>query len=205
MNVMLSRQRASLFAALAISFCPNLFSASPGPITLTADTPWIISADEPEAMQRALADVKADWYRVFGHLPLVVSNPAVNWQGPVLYLGCQAPWLKHLVGQPFSGKESFRLITQTDTSNRTALVATGADLRGSIYAAYALSEEILGQDPWYFWTDNLPARRDQIEVPAGFRKEFGPPTFNYRGWFINDEDLLGGYAPDPMKENVCSL
>ena len=29
-----------------------------GAMVLTADTPWVISADEPEAMQRALTDVK---------------------------------------------------------------------------------------------------------------------------------------------------
>ena len=54
------------------------------------------------------------------------------------------------------------------------------------------------------WTKSL-RRGIAIEVPAGFDKRFGPPTFKYRGWFINDEDLLGGFAPDPLRENVFSL
>lgn len=42
-------------------------------------------------------------------------------------------------------------------------------------------------------------------MPKGFELTAGPPTFKYRGWFINDEDLLAGWAPDPMGENIFSL
>ncbi len=68
-----------------------------------------------------------------------------------------------------------------------------------------LSEEILGVDPWYYWTDHEPSPRREIEVPSNLDEQFSPPTFRYRGWFINDEDLLNGFAPDPLRENVYSL
>ncbi|HKK18309.1 MAG TPA: glycosyl hydrolase 115 family protein, partial [Opitutales bacterium] len=35
--------------------------------------------------------------------------------------------------------------------------------------------------------------------------KFGDPTFRYRGWFINDEDLLNRFSPDPLQENPLSL
>jgi hypothetical protein len=88
---------------------------------------------------------------------------------------------------------------------RSALLATGADTRGAIYAAYTLSEEVLGVDPWYYWVDKEQARRDHIEVAATLDEHFGPPPFKYRGWFMNDEDLLSGFAPDLVRENVYSL
>ena len=163
-------------------------------------------ADSRKPVQRALEDVKSDWYKVFGHRPVVLQEPPKSWKGPVIYLGLKGAWREALLGkEPFAGAESFVLRSARDEAGRPALVATGADMRGSIYAAYALSEEILGVDPWYFWVDNEPAARQQIEVPEGLDKRFGPPTFKYRGWFINDEDLLGGFAPDPLRENVFSL
>jgi len=165
--------------------------ASEGGVVLTADTPWLVATNLPEPVQRALADVERDWYAVFGHRPIVLVEAPKTWSGPVVRFG-----LSGLAGAP----ESFSLKLEGK-----ALVATGVDVRGAIYAAYALSENILGVDPWYFWADHPPARRAQIEVPAAFKKECGPATFRYRGWFINDEDLLGGYAPDPLRENVYSL
>jgi Glycosyl hydrolase family 115 len=78
-------------------------------------------------------------------------------------------------------------------------------MRGAIYAAYALSEEVLGVDPWYYWVDKEPTPRARIEVAAGLQQRCGPPSFRYRGWFINDEDLTAGFAPDPMRETVFSL
>ncbi len=181
------------------------YANQPGPLTLTADTPWVIAADEPEAVQRALADVQADWYKVLGHRPVILNQPPATASGPVVYLGLKGPWLKEMVKDPPAGTESFLLRVQHDAAGRPAVVATGTDVRGAIYAAYALSEELLGVDPWYFWADKEPAFRGRVEVTGHLDRRFGPPTFRYRGWFINDEDLLGGFSPDPLRENVFSL
>jgi len=172
---------------------------------ITADTPWVVATNEPESVQRALLDVQGDWYKVLGHRPVLLNEPPTNFAGPVIYLGTKGPWFKELVKEPAAGAESYILRAQRDPAGRQTLVATGADVHGAIYAAYALSEEILGVDPWYFWVDKEPVFRGRVEVTSDFNKNSGPPTFKYRGWFINDEDLLGGYAPDPMRENVFSL
>ena len=177
----------------------------PNTFVITADTPWVVATNEPESVQRALLDVQGDWYKVLGHRPVVLNEPPTNFAGPVIYLGTKGTWLKELVKEPSAGPESFILRALRAPSGRPALVATGADGRGAIYAAYALAEEILGVDPWYYWVDKEPAFRGKIEVASDLNQSFGPPTFKYRGWFINDEDLLGGYAPDPLRENVFSL
>jgi hypothetical protein len=174
-------------------------------MVLTVDTPWVVSPDEPEAMLRAIEDVKADWYKVMGRKPVIVSNPPKSWTGPIIYLGRKGTWWDDLAVKTEAGPECFVLKAQKDVAGRPALVGTGSDLRGAIYAAYALSEEILGVDPWYYWVDKEPAYRGKIEVPEGFSKSFGPPTFRYRGWFINDEDLLNVFAKDALQENIFSL
>jgi hypothetical protein len=174
-------------------------------LELTGDTPWLISEEQPEAIERALNDVQMDWYKVFGRTPVVVTKLPDSYAGAVIYLGLKGAWRNDMIKEPLSDRESYILRVQQDDRGRTALVATGADMRGAIFAAYSLSEELLGVDPWYFWTDNEPAVRERIVVPAGFDRSHGSPTFKYRGWFMNDEDLLSMFTPDPVRENVFSL
>lgn len=192
-----------LFACLVVCLPGIGFTQASKPVEISANTPWVIAKDEPEAVQRALDDVQTDWYKVFGHVPVVLSEPPKDWKGVVIYFGTKGPWMKDF-NQSFPGPESFSLSLQ-EKNGSPSLVVTGADMRGAIYAAYALSEEILGVDPWYYWIDKEPLRQATIAVPAGYNKQFGTPTFKYRGWFINDEDLLNTFAADPMKENVFSL
>jgi hypothetical protein len=182
-------------------------NASASDLTLTADTPWIVSPDEPEPIQRALEDVKRDWYKVFGHLPVVLSSPpAEGWDGPLLHFGLAAntPSATDVVSSPVHGREAFVLGVRARANGRPVILATGADMRGAIYAAYAFSEEILGVDPWWFWTDKEPVFRTSIVVSASYNLPVAAPTFKHRGWFINDEDLLNGFSPDPLRETIFS-
>lgn len=174
-------------------------------ITLTADTPWIVPPDQPEAFQRALEDIKRDWYKVLGHLPVILPAPPSGWNGPLIYFGLSEQVALASRAAPPAGRESFVLALGISAIGQAEVLVTGADLRGSIYAAYAFSEEILGVDPWWFWADHEPVFRGKVEVRAYLNMRIGPPSFRYRGWFINDEDLLGGFSPDPLRENSFSL
>ena len=176
-------------------------------LTLDADTPWVVSASEEEPIARALDDVQRDWYKVLGQNPYVFREPPSkeDYNGPLVYLGRAGDWLPRLVPEGLDGREKFVLRVTKDAQGRPCIVATGSDMRGAIYAAYALSEELLGVDPWYYWTDNEPDYVETIEVGERLDRSFGPPTFKWRGWFINDEDLLHTFARDPMGENVFSL
>jgi hypothetical protein len=67
-----------------------------------------------------------------------------------------------------------------------ALVIVGSDRRGTAFGLYELSQAI-GVSPWYWWADVAPEKKHELYVAAGTRK-FGPPSVQYRGIFINDED-----------------
>jgi hypothetical protein len=43
---------------------------------------------------------------------------------------------------------------------------SGADVRGTIYPIYQFSQQYLGIDPMYCWTDNQPAHRTSIQLSA---------------------------------------
>ncbi len=81
------------------------------------------------------------------------------------------------------------------TSHATLLLC-GSDARGAMWAVYEFCEHHLGIDPLYLWTDYTPPpRTDQFSLPPATPtlQEDQPRTFRYRGWFINDEDLLSGW------------
>lgn len=113
-----------------------------------------------------------------------------------------------------------------------AIVCTGVDARGAIYAAYEFSHAVLGVDPQHFWTENVPKALDptkgslavhtvpvsagaagqplyrvvsEADAAAGAAPPALTPTFRYRAMFLNDEDLLGNFAADPLGENVFSI
>ncbi|RMD82488.1 MAG: hypothetical protein D6820_03615 [Lentisphaerae bacterium] len=65
----------------------------------------------------------------------------------------------------------------------------GADELGAIYGIYDFSHRFLGVDPLWFWKGVEPEAKQAVELPEG-TVEGQRPRFEWRGWFVNDEDLL---------------
>lgn len=154
---------------------------------LTADTPWIVCNSVSEAVKRAVRDLRNDWYSVFGCPPLFHEAQ----KGIRLLIGGECP---------IREREAYAIYIKDQ-----AIVLSGADDLGLIYAIYTFSEKVLGVDPWYFWNDFPPLHKNQIEVEQNFSVSHGSPTFKYRGFFINNEDMVSGSFPDPLRENAISL
>lgn len=84
--------------------------------------------------------------------------------------------------------EHFLLETRGDT-----LYLVGSDERGAMWAVYECSRRLLGIDPMYLFTDHAPLKQERIEVSC-LRVMDGPESCRFRGWFINDEDMIMGYC-----------
>ncbi|HTG94810.1 MAG TPA: glycosyl hydrolase 115 family protein [Pyrinomonadaceae bacterium] len=84
--------------------------------------------------------------------------------------------------------ESFVITTVTHPfpNVEMGLVIIGSDRRGSAYGVFELSEAI-GVSPWYWWADVPPTHYSNLFVSATTRRA-GPPSVQYRGIFLNDED-----------------
>ena len=69
------------------------------------------------------------------------------------------------------------------------LEIVGSDARGAMFGVYDFIERYLGVDPMYFWS-GVP--HPKCETLAWQKVEIvqGEPSFRFRGWFLNDEDLL---------------
>lgn len=164
----------------------------------------LLGADEPGPVEEAAKDLQEDLAKVLGKKVRIVRHRE-DAGSVTIWIGEKFKIPVGLRPAGLTQPESFA-ISVADLGGTsppgTAVLLAGADLRGTIYAIYEFSQEYLGVDPLYYWTDHRPARRTEIELPATLNQPFPAPVFNYRGFFINDEDLLTGWAPGEAKDHT---
>lgn len=179
---------------LVFSFVLSLFSgAACAQVTVTRRTTVLIDPREPGPIQLAAKDLGSDLNKVFGAPPRFVHQPSAAGNATI----CIAFDYNRPASVPRpAGWERFRIQAVNnpwpESPVRHAIILTGSDVRGTIYAIYQFSQQFLGVDPLYWWTDHPPARRSRVSVPASY-VETQAPVWRYRGFFINDEDLLTGW------------
>jgi hypothetical protein len=170
-----------------------VFSAShPGdfPLVQGNHTAALVTApDDFKVVQIAAGNLAGDIALVTGQNATVTSDTSAL-SGPAVLIGTlgHSKPIDDLVAagkldvSKIQGQwESFLIATVGNN-----LVIAGSDRRGTAYGVFELSQAI-GVSPWYWWADVTPAHSDNLFVAAGTR-HFGPPSVQYRGIFLNDED-----------------
>ncbi len=190
---------------LSISAAARSGKPAGNPLVLNSNVTILVGADEPGAVALAAQDLASDFEKVLGSKPAIV-NRTEDAAAVTIVINDQSKLVANLKPASLKDPESFSITTASvhwkkGKPTQVVLLA-GADMRGTIYAIYQFSQEYLGVDPMYYWTDHEPAHRDQIEIPASLKKDFPAPLFKYRGFFINDEDMLTGWAPGEQKDHT---
>lgn len=158
----------------------------------------VVPASEPECVRLAAQDLVSDVEKITGK-KLVLAASADQAGSPCVVLASlnraeSAAALEKLapgLGNNLKGKwEAYRV-----KNVGARLVIAGSDERGTMFGLYAFIEKYLGVDPLYYWAGRPPKARatlswDKVELAAG------EPTFHFRGWFVNDEDLLTEFRLD---------
>lgn len=178
---------------------------SAAPVVLDSSVTILVDPAEPAPVLTAAEDLASDLGKVFGKKPSIVES--VTKTGPItIVIGSKTEPVVALHPAPLTQAESFSISTETARWNRRnptrVVLLSGADMRGTMYAVYQFSQEFIGTDPMYYWTDREPAPRESVTIPAGLNKIYPAPVFKYRGFFINDEDLLTGWAPGEQKDHT---
>lgn len=171
-------------------------------ILLNSRTTIFVGQDQPGPVLLAAKDLATDMQKVFGTEPQIVREEKDA--GPVTII--VGDDLTGAVADHPSAPESFSITAgSADWAGHEAekiVRLSGSDMRGTIYAIYQFSQVHLGVDPMYYWTDHQPLRRASIHLSDSLHEVSGPPVFRYRGFFINDEDLLTGWAPGEAKDHT---
>ncbi|MCI9141535.1 MAG: hypothetical protein HFH87_02800 [Lachnospiraceae bacterium] len=155
-------------------------------------------AGENLCIRKALQDLKRDLARV-GVREIVLSDSLPEDAGGKLLIGSlkNEKFTKYLADrdvclQEMEGKWEQYTIRTTGPDDDTVLIA-GSDDCGTMWGIYTFSERFLGIDPLYLWTDHAPQSMDRLTLEKVCITD-GPEHFRFRGWFINDEDLLQGFS-----------
>ena len=89
-------------------------------------------------------------------------------------------------GVKFTHEEEFLYRVKEDK-----IIICGKGDLGAMWGIYTFSEKELGIPPYYLFDDFKPEKREKLMLEQKEVSEF--PHTRFRGWFINDEDLLDGF------------
>jgi hypothetical protein len=196
LNLWLRLVAVAVFSAVAVDAAD---------VKVTGDTTVLIDPGEPLAIRKAASDLVSDLSKVFGRQARMVHD--LDSASPVTICIAFEHNLPPRLTCP-TGTEAMEIRVVRDPwpkhKVRHAIVLTGSEPRGVVYAVYHFSQQFLGVDPMYFWTDHDPARRASVTMPDSVAIS-EKPVFRYRGWFINDEDLLTGWKPGAADNTGIAL
>ncbi|MHA6530407.1 glycosyl hydrolase 115 family protein [Paenibacillus sp. BAC0078] len=152
----------------------------------------------------SLYDIQTAWTRPLEHAWSMIArdHEAVFGQAPVQ--GTAASIVVRYAQQEDDCPEwpegfSFRFSV---SEAAPVLNIVGRDELGVIYGLLHYSRYVLGVDPFWFWSELLPAKQEFIVLPAENYDSIQPKV-RYRGWFVNDEVCLIGWKEQyPPGEEV---
>jgi len=161
--------------------------AAPGDVLLASGSSGaeiVVGAAENLNVRQAATFLAGDIEAISGYRPLIVTAPSAGKTSIRLVTVGNGPLPSAIDVSTLRGQwENYRVITAPAT-----VWLVGSNPRGTAFAAYTLSER-LGVDPLYLWTGYVPEHHDPLVLKAT-RFAQGPPTFRYRGFFHDDEDIL---------------
>lgn len=195
-----------------------LAAAHASAVSLSGDSLWLFnSANESVSLSMAVHDVSLDAAKVFG-VPPVVQDPS-SWPvalapgSSVVLVGTVGdnPWIAQIAAawpNCTSQWEAHCVVAVPAASSPLGvdtIACIGDGNRGAMFALYALSETVLGVDPYWWFMERPPTFvGPEASLPVA-TVEYPSPAFQYRALFTNDEDLFANWKPSPTGDAVWSL
>lgn len=188
------KQQAGNRTIVLIAFCALLQVAgtpTEGQVILERGKIRIVCSEQEEGpLKLALRALEEDIALVMGTTPQVSDQPDGDLsETEVVIVNRSSDHLKvpggHL--RELDGFESHRVYVHTET-NRIYLI--GNDLRGTIYAIYTFSEEVLGVPPLKYWCTWEPRTTDRIPVGQDLDIFYRTPQVRYRSLLPGDQDFF---------------
>ncbi|MDA3926499.1 MAG: glycosyl hydrolase 115 family protein [Kiritimatiellae bacterium] len=186
-----------------VAFCSaNSFEL----VTPLRTSPIVIAPGEEEFVCLAAEDLIKDIERITGKRPQLIENGDVPASGAVVIGTVSNPQAMELFNKlhhekliGLEGKwESYRVLSHKGEKN---MFIAGSDARGTMFGIYDFCEKYLKVDPLYAWSGIEPKKRDALSWESFLIKQ-DDPSFKFRGWFINDEDLLTHWMESGGPRNI---
>ncbi len=192
------------FVAILITIPVLAASNDTGFIKLEKDNFTIVfSEKEPGPLKLALEAFKKDFSRVMGAVPEIKNSFGKDNTIPEIVIVNRASGALAVPSdkiKELDGFESHRIYADME-NNRIYL--EGNDLRGTIYAIYTFSENILGVPPLHFYSTWKPKKQNEILVDHDYDIFFKSPQVRYRSILPGDQDFINPWREESEdNENV---
>ena len=144
----------------------------------------VVGEGEPGYVFRAAQDLTNDVKKITGADLALVRG------------GTPRPGDMSIVTAPRDEWEAYEV-----TVKDGVLSVAGSDARGTMFGIYDFIERCLKVDPLSFW-NGTPYPKSDTLAWEGVEIRQASPTFRFRGWFINDEDLLTAWMESGGKRFI---
>ena len=142
-----------------------------------------IAKDERENVRLSVYDLKNDINRVCCDAEIVFDSKKAD----IIVCSANNEEFSRFSNCEYNfSREEYRYIVENEK-----IYLFGADDLGTMWAIDAFSEKELNIPPFYFFDGINFRRKKRIEIENKIVSDH--PHTKFRGWFINDEDLLGGF------------
>ncbi|MCR5779459.1 MAG: glycosyl hydrolase 115 family protein [Bacteroidaceae bacterium] len=174
--------------------CPriafNVSATTIESLTLTAPkVAIVVPQDEASPVRLAVEALQRDFEKVMGFRPAVVNRLGET-DGIEIVVVNQSTKDAETVLETHEKLDGFEAHSVYTDVAHGRIYLQGTDMRGTIYAIYTFSEQVLGMPPLWYWSEWQPVMKDNIEIAADYHYYQGSPNVRYRAWFPNDEDLF---------------
>lgn len=144
----------------------------------------IVSENEHSAVQQAAKFLSEDIDKISGYKAGIHRKPSKGKTNIHVVTLPDASIPQEINVTEMKGKwEAHKIVT---FNNEVWVI--GSDFRGTAFGLYTLSER-LGIDPLYIWTGYIPVQYETLVLKKTDYSS-ASPTFKYRGFFHDDEDIL---------------
>ena len=143
-----------------------------------------IAKDEPESVRLAVYDLQRDICAVCGGAVIVDGVSEAD----IVVCGKDSGEFSALIGGRvcFTHCEEFFYSVEEEK-----IFFSGADDLGVVWAIFTFSAKELGVSPSCFFDGAGPEKKSSLFLEEKNVSDY--PRTRFRGWFVNDEDLLSGF------------
>lgn len=156
-----------------------------------------------EVEKSTILDFRDDVYKIFGGDVLLINGEDEIPNDGVIFLLGTIESNTQMANLAKSSKINLSLTSPgsrggiwskvATKGGREIIVIAGSDVQGFQYALYDYSHQILGVDPFEYWTGKTPTKKADFDFMNFENKTIEPPLVPIMCYFENDVDELANY------------
>lgn len=153
--------------------------------TIHGNTKFYINDLKSKPLTYSLSFLFRDFKKVFNKKPILVDSLD---EADII--------IKNKISDKFEIPEFYKVeFNNKKDSDGYNMIISGINELGTIYGILHISTYYLKIDPFWFWTDLEPKKRDFISIDIKNFYSYKRKV-KYRGWFVNDEVCLIGWTDE---------